>query len=95
MEKENTTKVEVSPYVYTLDRQTRRMSIYVAFAKTTINLSAVSLAQASATIVNMQAAGRWKSSQMPAHYAKPNLPNAVLSQGSKTENDKQDAHSIK
>ena len=32
--------------------------------------SAVSLAQAGATVVDMQVAGRWKSSQMPAHYAK-------------------------
>ena len=30
----------------------------------------VSLAQAGVTVVDMQIAGRWKSSQMPAHYAK-------------------------
>ena len=35
--------------------------------------SAVSLAQAGATVVDMQVAGRWKSSQMPAHYAKADL----------------------
>ena len=35
--------------------------------------SAVSLAQAGATIVDMQVAGRWKSAQMPAHYAKAEL----------------------
>ena len=35
--------------------------------------SAVSLVQASATIVDMQVAGRWKSSHMPAHYAKAEL----------------------
>ena len=35
--------------------------------------SAVSLAQAGATIVDMQVAGRWKSSQMPAYYAKAEL----------------------
>ena len=35
--------------------------------------SAVSLAQAGATVVDMQVAGRWKSSQMPAHYAKAGL----------------------
>ena len=35
--------------------------------------SAVSLAQAGATVVDMQIAGRWKSSQMPAHYAKAEL----------------------
>ena len=35
--------------------------------------SAVSLAQAGATVVDMQVAGRWKSSQMPAHYAKAKL----------------------
>ena len=29
--------------------------------------SAVSLTQAGATVVDMQVAGRWKSSQMPAH----------------------------
>ncbi|MXV82920.1 tyrosine-type recombinase/integrase [Candidatus Poribacteria bacterium] len=32
--------------------------------------SAASLAKAGATLVDMQVAGRWKSSQMPAHYAK-------------------------
>ena len=35
--------------------------------------SAVSLAQAGATVVDMQVAGRWKSSQMPAYYAKAEL----------------------
>ena len=35
--------------------------------------SAVSLAQAGATVVDMQVAGRWKSSQMSAHYAKAEL----------------------
>ena len=35
--------------------------------------SAVSLAQAGATVVDMQVAGRWKSSQIPAHYAKAEL----------------------
>ena len=35
--------------------------------------SAVSLARAGATVVDMQVAGRWKSSQMPAHYAKAEL----------------------
>ena len=35
--------------------------------------SAVSLAQAGATVVDMQVAGRWKSSQMLAHYAKAEL----------------------
>lgn len=35
--------------------------------------SAVSLAQAGATVIDMQVAGRWKSSQMPAHYAKAEL----------------------
>ena len=35
--------------------------------------SAVSLAQSGATVVDMQVAGRWKSSQMPAHYAKAEL----------------------
>ena len=35
--------------------------------------SAVSLAQAGASIVNMQVAGRWKSPQMPAHYARAEL----------------------
>ena len=32
--------------------------------------SAVSLAQAGASVVEMQQAGRWKSPQMPAHYAR-------------------------
>ena len=35
--------------------------------------SAVSLAKAGASVVNMQVAGRWKSAQMPAHYAKAEL----------------------
>ena len=35
--------------------------------------SAVSLAQAGASVVDMQVAGRWKSPQMPAHYAKTQL----------------------
>ena len=35
--------------------------------------SAVSLAQVGATVVDMQVAGRWRSSQMPAHYAKAEL----------------------
>ena len=32
--------------------------------------AAVSLAQAGASVVDMQTAGRWKNSQMPAHYAR-------------------------
>ena len=35
--------------------------------------SAVSLAQGGASVVDMQVAGRWKSSTMPAHYAKAEL----------------------
>ena len=35
--------------------------------------SAVSLAQVGASVVDMQVAGRWKSSQMPAHYAKAEM----------------------
>ena len=35
--------------------------------------SAVPLAQAKATIIDMQNADRWKSPQMPAHYAKAEL----------------------
>ena len=35
--------------------------------------SAVSLAQAGASVVDMQVAGRWKSSQMPVRYAKAEL----------------------
>ena len=35
--------------------------------------SAVSLAQAGASVVEMQVAGRWKSPQMPAYYAKAEL----------------------
>ena len=35
--------------------------------------SAVALAQAGASVIEMQIAGRWKSSQMPAHYAKLKL----------------------
>ena len=35
--------------------------------------SAESLAQGGASMVEMQVAGRWKSSQMPAHYARSEL----------------------
>ena len=35
--------------------------------------SAVSLAQACASVVDTQVAERWKSSQMPAYYAKAEL----------------------
>ena len=35
--------------------------------------SAVSLAKAGASVVDMQTAGRWKNSQMPAHYASAEL----------------------
>ena len=35
--------------------------------------SAMSLAQAGASVVEMQVAGRWKSPQMPAHYARGEL----------------------
>ena len=33
----------------------------------------VSLAQAGATVVDMQVAGRWKSSQMSAYYARAEM----------------------
>ena len=35
--------------------------------------SAMSLAQVGASVVEMQIAGRWKSPQMPAHYARAEL----------------------
>ena len=35
--------------------------------------SAVSLAQAGATVVDMQTAGRWQDPKMPAHYARAEL----------------------
>ena len=35
--------------------------------------SAVSLAQAGATVVDMQTAGRWRDPKMPAHYARAEL----------------------
>ena len=35
--------------------------------------SAVSLARAGASVVDMQTAGRWQSPSMPAHYAKAEL----------------------
>ena len=35
--------------------------------------SAVSLAQSGATLVNMQTAGRWGETKLPAHYAKAKL----------------------
>lgn len=37
--------------------------------------SALSLAKAGASVVDMQVAGRWKSPQMPAHYARAELVN--------------------
>ena len=43
----------------------------------------VSLAQAGATVVDMQVAGRWKSSQMPAHYAKAELAERGRLRGSR------------
>ena len=46
--------------------------------------SAVSLAQAGATVVDMQVAGRWKSSQMPAHYAKAEFAERSAIQDSRT-----------
>ena len=50
-----------------------QMSINVTFRNTTISSPASTLAQAGVTVVDMQVAGRWKSSQMPAHYAKAEL----------------------
>ena len=38
---------------------------------------AVSLAQAGATVVDMQVSGRWKSSQMSAHYARAEMVERV------------------
>ena len=35
--------------------------------------TAISLAKVGATVVDMQVAGRWKSSQMPAHYARAEI----------------------
>ena len=35
--------------------------------------SAVSLAQAGASVVDMQTAGRWRDPKMPAHYASAEL----------------------
>ena len=35
--------------------------------------SAVSLAKAGASVVDLQVAGRWKNSQMPAHYARAEM----------------------
>ena len=40
--------------------------------------SAVSLVQAGASVVDMQNAGRWKSPQMPAHYAKAELARGAV-----------------
>ena len=39
--------------------------------------------QAGATVVDMQVAGRWKSSQMPAHYAKAELAERGQLRGSR------------
>ena len=35
--------------------------------------SAVSLAKAGASVIDLQVAGRWKNSQMPAHYARAEM----------------------
>ena len=40
--------------------------------------SAVSLLQAGASVVDLQVAGRWKSPQMPAHYARVHYARAEL-----------------
>ena len=40
--------------------------------------SAVSLLQAGASVVDLQVAGRWKSPQMPAHYARAHYARAEL-----------------
>ena len=47
-------------------------SFFVTFS-TQQQSPVLSLAQAGAIVVDMQVAGRWKSSQMPAHYAKAEL----------------------
>lgn len=39
-------------------------------------------------------AGRWKSSQMPAYYAKAELAAVALSQDSKTESDNLNFHIV-
>ena len=49
--------------------------------------SAVSLAQAGATVVDMQVAVRWKSAQMPAHYAKASWLNGVRLHGLRMAGD--------
>ena len=38
-----------------------------------ISCSVSACTQAGTTVVDLQVAGRWKSSQMPAHYAKAEL----------------------
>ena len=50
--------------------------------------SVVSLAQAGASVVDMQVAGRWKFSQLMVHYAKAELAERGQSQDSKTASDK-------
>ena len=52
--------------------------------------SAASFAQAGALVADMQIADRWKSLQMPAHYAKAKLaergrlPSSSMEKGSST-----------
>lgn len=45
--------------------------------------SAVAFAQAGASVVDMQVVCRWKSSQMPTHYAKAELAERGLSHGTR------------
>ena len=46
--------------------------------------SAVSLAQAGASVVDMQTAGRWKDAKMPAYYARGELAERGRWRGSST-----------
>lgn len=48
--------------------------------------SAISLAEAGASVMDMQVAGRWKSPQMPAHYAHAGSAKQSA-HGSNTKND--------
>ena len=50
-------------YIATLDSEDKSLRVG----------SAVSLAQAGASVIDMQNGGRWKSPQMPARYAKAEL----------------------
>ena len=59
---------------YMIKQEAKRIGIEERVSGHSLRIgSAVSLASKGATLVDMQLAGRWKSADMPAHYAKSQL----------------------